>query len=78
MAFVGVNVGYNDSEGRARAFVGQHKMNYPVLFDQKGEYSRLYRVQGVPTVIVVDKSGTIVSKSFGAPKLSDEEFKKLF
>ncbi len=77
MAFVGINVGFNDSIGRARAFMEITKMAYPVLFDTKGTLSKQYKVQGVPTIIVANKQGRVVSRSFGAPELTDEQFKQL-
>ncbi len=77
MAFIGINVGFNDSIGRARAFMEITKMAYPVLFDTKGTLSKQYKVQGVPTIIVADKQGRVVSRSFGAPEITDEEFKQL-
>ncbi len=77
MAFVGINVGFNDSIGRARAFIEITKMAYPVLFDTKGTLSKQYKVQGVPTIIVANKQGRVISRSFGAPKLTDEQFKQL-
>ncbi|HEB69808.1 MAG TPA: TlpA family protein disulfide reductase [Desulfobulbus sp.] len=77
MAFIGINVGFNDSIGRARAFMKITKMAYPVLFDAKGTLSKEYKVRGVPTVIVADKQGKVVSRSFGAPEITDKQFKQL-
>lgn len=77
MVFIGINVGFNDSVGRARAFVEITKMAYPVLFDRKTTLSKLFNVQGVPTVFVADKKGRLVSRTFGAPDLTDEQFQQL-
>jgi len=52
-------------------------MAYPVLFDTKGALSKQYKVQGVPTIIVANKQGRVISRSFGAPELTDEQFKQL-
>ncbi len=77
MAFIGVNVGFNDSVERARSFMKSTKMTHPVLFDKKGAISYLYKVQGVPTIIVADKRGRVAFKNFGVPEISDEDFKYL-
>ncbi|BCO10473.1 hypothetical protein GF1_28490 [Desulfolithobacter dissulfuricans] len=77
MYFLGINVGFNDSPERARAFMESTGMNYPVLFDKQGTISRQYGVQGVPTIIVTDKSGRVVFKNFGVPEITDENFKQL-
>lgn len=77
MVFVGVNVGFNESVERARAFMKSTKMTYPVLFDTKGDISMQYKVMGVPTIIVADKKGRMVFKNFGAPEITDNNFKQL-
>ncbi|NOQ46698.1 MAG: redoxin domain-containing protein [Desulfobulbaceae bacterium] len=77
MEFIGINVGVNDSETRARSFMDKTGMNYPVIFDKTGKLSQQYRVQGVPTIIIADKKGTVVFKNFGVPELTDEKFKQL-
>jgi len=77
MTFIGVNVGFNDSVARARAFMEKTKMFYPVLFDKKGNVAKQYKVQGVPTVIVADAKGRVVFKNYGVPEITDETFKQL-
>ncbi len=77
MEFVAVNVGYNDSEGKARRFMDKTGMKYPVIFDKKGTIPRQYGVQGVPTVLVADRKGVVVFKNYGVPKITDEIFKQL-
>ncbi|WP_457574482.1 TlpA family protein disulfide reductase [Desulfolithobacter sp.] len=77
MYFLGINVGFNDSPERARAFMESTGMNYPVLFDKQGTISRQYGVQGVPTIIVTDRSGRVVFKNFGVPEITDENFEQL-
>ncbi|NOQ47268.1 MAG: redoxin domain-containing protein, partial [Desulfobulbaceae bacterium] len=77
MEFIGINVGFNDSEARARSFMDKTGMSYPVVFDKTGKLSQQYRVQGVPTIIIADKKGTVAFKNFGVPELTDEKFKQL-
>jgi peroxiredoxin len=77
MEFIGINVGYNDSEGRARRFMEKTGMAYPVIFDKKGTIPRQYGVQGVPTILVADRKGRIVFKDYGVPNITEEIFKQL-
>jgi len=77
MEFIGINVGHNDSEGKARRFMDKTGMTYPVIFDKKGKIPRMYGVQGVPTVLIADKTGTIVFRNYGVPDISDEQFQQL-
>lgn len=77
MEFIGINVGYNDSEGKARRFMDKNGISYPVIFDKKGKIPRQYSVQGVPTVMIADKKGNIVFRNYGVPDISEEQFKQL-
>lgn len=77
MEFIGINVGHNDSERKARRFMDTTGMTYPVIFDNKGKISRQYGVQGVPTILIADKNGVIVFKNYGVPEITDEKFQQL-
>lgn len=77
MEFIGINVGHNDSERKARRFMDKTGMTYPVIFDNKGKISRQYGIQGVPTILVADKKGVIVFKNYGVPEISDDKFQQL-
>jgi peroxiredoxin len=77
MYFIGINVGFNDSPERARAFMKSSNMTQPVLFDKEGSIAIQYQVRGVPTVIVIDKKGKVVFKNFGVPEITDELFKQI-
>ncbi|HFQ90188.1 MAG TPA: TlpA family protein disulfide reductase [Desulfobulbus sp.] len=77
MAFIGINVGYNDSVARAQAFVRKTGMAFPVIFDERGKITRMFAVQGVPTVFVADRNGVIRYKNYGLPTMSDQDFQKL-
>ncbi len=77
MTFIGINVAHNDSEARARRFMDKSGMTYPVIFDKEGNISRKYAVQGVPTVVVADKKGTVVFKNYGVPAITDDDFHHL-
>ncbi|OQX12923.1 MAG: hypothetical protein BWK76_16970 [Desulfobulbaceae bacterium A2] len=77
MVFVGVNIGANDSPERARAFMQKTAMNYPVLFDQDSSITRRYRVLGVPTIVVANKSGRIVFQGHQVPENFEQELGKL-
>ena len=46
-------------------FIADHKYNLNVLFDFEDSVSRNYKVQGIPTEIIIDKEGNIISRSEG-------------
>ena len=74
MEFIGINVGHNDTESKARAFMEETGMKYPVIFDKKGGLPLIYGVYGVPTIIVADKNGIIIFHNNEVPLISDQEF----
>ena len=77
MTFIGINVGFNDTAGRAAAFVELTKTAYPTFFDNNSVVTKKYKILGVPTIIMADKSGRIVFRNFLAPEISDQDFKEL-
>ncbi len=77
MEFIGINVGHNDSEGKARRFMDKTGITYPVIFDNKGTISQQYGVQGVPTILVANKKGIVVFKNYGTPEITDEYFQQI-
>jgi peroxiredoxin len=41
------------------------KMPFPVLLDQGGQVSNEYRVEGIPTLVVIDRSGKVKYSTVG-------------
>lgn len=54
-----VNVTYLDSEDDAKSFAERFGFRFPVLLDPDNEVTKLYRVIGYPTTVLVDKQGVI-------------------
>ena len=54
-----VNVTYLDSEEDAKSFAEQYGFRFPVLLDPDNKVTKLYRVIGYPTTVLVDKKGVI-------------------
>ena len=77
MEFIGVNVGYNDTYKRAKAFAEKTGMTYPNLFDSTGTIGEQYGLQGVPTVVIADKKGFIRYYGHATPEITEETFKQL-
>ena len=57
----------NESKERVESFVSKNSIIYPVLLDLDGEVSKKYSVLGVPTVILINKEGGIVSVAHDLP-----------
>jgi peroxiredoxin len=58
------------------AFVKTNKMNYTVLLDGEYTAANLYHIEGVPTLLVLDKEGVIRSMGHAA-KEAEEKLKHL-
>jgi peroxiredoxin len=65
LAVYGISV--EAAERSARDFADAHRVAFPMLFDPEEEVSRLYDVDRLPMVILVDRNGTIrdVQRDFG-------------
>lgn len=73
---VGVSVDESGVES-VRSFVAeQDKMTYPIVLDADGTIANLLETTVLPTSVLVDRSGKIVWKKYGAIMEGDQELKK--
>ncbi len=77
MEFIGINVGMKDSEEKAQAFIKEHKMLYPNIFDKTGELSEKYQLNKVFALIMASKSGVVVMRMNNVPEFGDESIEIL-
>lgn len=63
LVVLGVNV--DDSADVARAYATKKGLSYPILLDSGSESERVYGVKVLPSIIVVDKEGRVVSYTSG-------------
>jgi peroxiredoxin len=57
--FFALNPGRNDSLKKVELYTAKHELPYPVVYDEHAEIARLFGIQGVPTVFIVDPEGVI-------------------
>jgi len=65
LVILGLNLTSQDSMSDIKAFVAEFKMPYPVLLDETGEVSDLYRIRGLPTSVFVNRNGVITQVHLG-------------
>jgi cytochrome c biogenesis protein CcmG, thiol:disulfide interchange protein DsbE len=58
---VALGIVTNDSAANAEAFLREHRVAYPSVMDDQGEASRTFEVAGLPTLVVLDRQGSIVA-----------------
>lgn len=59
-----------------KQFVQEHKMTYPVALDSEGKIAELLQTSVLPTSVLLDRSGKIVWKKFGAVMPNDRELEQ--
>ena len=72
-------VGVSVDEGTAdpvRQFVQEHKMTYPVVLDPEQKLTNLLQTSVLPTTLLLDRTGRIAWKKYGAIMPNDEGLKK--
>ena len=56
-SLLGVNI--DDDSRRAMQMIDELGVNFPVLFDETKEVSKLYQVDAMPVTVLVDRDGTV-------------------
>jgi peroxiredoxin len=77
MEFLAINVGVNDSLARVKRYIKKYKITYPVAFEGGNRVTKLFGVQGTPTIIIVDRQGIVRYRSPSVPDDLDEHFQEL-
>lgn len=54
-----------DREKQLTDFIAEHDLKVEVLLDGKREVSRLYRIQGIPVSVYLDREGVVRHSSIG-------------
>ncbi len=72
-----IGVSLDDSSADVvKKFVDEHKMTYPVLLDPEGKLANIFQTTVIPTTVLIDRSGKIVWKEFGAIEAGDATLQK--
>lgn len=77
MRFLGINVGVNDSVTKVKRYAEKYKINYPLTFDEGSKLTRRFNVQGTPTIIIIDRQGTVQYRDAVVPEELGSHFEKL-
>jgi thiol-disulfide isomerase/thioredoxin len=60
-----VNVG--EGEEKVRSFISRYKVSYEVVRDPAWQTTTAYRIVGVPSCIILDRSGTVLYRGSSLP-----------
>jgi peroxiredoxin len=61
-----VNIDIQESREKVARFAEKNQLPYRVLLDEKGLVAEAYQIFGVPTMILIDQNGVIVSRQYQA------------
>lgn len=70
-----VNYTKKDDRNAAMQFAREHKLTFPILFDDTGEVSEMYGAFTIPTTYILNRDGEIVHQ-FAGPL--DEEMLEMY
>jgi thiol-disulfide isomerase/thioredoxin len=60
-----LGVDFGEQAATVRTFAQENKLTYRILTDENSTISRLYRVNGIPTTVFLNKQGQIVVTHVG-------------
>ena len=73
---IGVSIDESGADDVRQFVAEQKKMTYPIVLDADGNIAALLDTGVLPTSVLVDRTGKIVWKRYGAIMKGDEELKK--
>lgn len=65
LVVIGINQG--ESRQRAASFAQSLRITYPIWLDSQQQYGRTYIALGLPTTVIIDRSGIPVPPGFDGP-----------
>jgi len=68
---VGVNTQDENSDDGVLTFMRNSLVTFPIVRDPQDQFSRMYRINGLPTSIFIDKSGIVRDIVVGGPMTDD-------
>ncbi|WP_394824205.1 TlpA family protein disulfide reductase [Pendulispora albinea] len=71
VAVLGVNT--SDAPGAAAQWISDHKISYPIVYDDDGDAARLYSVVNLPTLVILSREGKIIAVREGFTAASELE-----
>jgi peroxiredoxin len=61
-----VNIDIQETKDKVSRFYGKYQLPYRMLLDEKGLVAEAYQIVGVPTMILIDQNGALVSRQYQA------------
>ncbi|MBM4272235.1 MAG: redoxin domain-containing protein [Deltaproteobacteria bacterium] len=59
-----VNIDIQESKEKVSQFVSKYQIPYKMLLDENGDVAGIYNIVGVPSMVLIDKEGKILSRKY--------------
>lgn len=76
LGFTLVAINVDDDPAKGAAILREAAVTFPVLFDGKGEVSALYKLQGMPSSMFIDRKGQLRYLHTGYKAGDEQEYDK--
>lgn len=61
-----VNIDIREPADKVSRFADNHQLPYRVLLDETGLVAEAYQIVGVPTLVLIDRDGALISRQYQA------------
>jgi peroxiredoxin len=61
-----VNIDIQEPPDKVSRFAGKYQLPYRVLLDETGFVAEAYQIVGVPTLVLIDQDGALISRQYQA------------
>jgi peroxiredoxin len=61
-----INIDIQEPLDKVSRFAGKYQLPYRVLLDETGLVAEAYQIVGVPTMILIDQNGALISRQYQA------------
>lgn len=59
-----VNIDIEEPREKVSRFAEKYKVSYRMLLDEKGKVAEIYKIVGIPSIVLIDKDGKVLSRQY--------------
>ncbi len=59
-----INIDIEEPREKVSRFAEKYNVSYRVLLDEKGKVAEVYRIVGIPSMVLIDKEGKVLSRQY--------------
>ncbi|MDO6425561.1 TlpA disulfide reductase family protein [Thalassotalea sp. 1_MG-2023] len=74
--FTVLSVNLDARKQNATEFLQQYPASFPVLYDPKGKVAKAFKLKGMPSSILLNRDGSVVSRHIGFNEQKKEQYQQ--